>query len=180
MSDIPDPHYRPTEREDIARLPEIDRSEKADQTYVVRDRKLVLLDEGFTHPGWDQAYYDVRLPRLYHSYDHEGSGWSILIDDRLVGISVIDGRWSGPARDTLDLTFFHVSRELRGQGAGRKLWDLSVDFVRSRGAKHLYVSSSNSRNSVDFYLGRGMYLAVAPDPALFEVGPTDIHLEMDL
>ena len=180
MTSTPDPQYRPTIRDDIARLPEIDRSEEADQTYVVRDHQLVLLDEGFTHPGWDQAYYDVRLPRLYTSYDHEGSGWSILTDDRLVGISVLDGRWIGPARDTLDLTFFHVSRELRGQGAGRKLWHLSLDLARSRGAKNLYVSASDSRNTVDFYLARGMHLAPAPDPALFAVGPTDIHLEMEL
>ena len=180
MSDIPEPHCRPLERDDIARLPEIDRSEEADQLYVVRDHQLVLLDEGFTHPGWDQAYYDVRLPRLYTSYDHEGSGWSILTDDRLVGISVLDGRWIGPARDTLDLTFFHVSRELRGQGVGRKLWDLSLNLARSRGAKHLYVSSSDSRNTVDFYLARGLTLAAPPDPALFEVAPTDIHLVMPL
>jgi GNAT superfamily N-acetyltransferase len=180
LSDIPELHYRPLERDDITRLPEIDRSEKVDQRYVVHDHQLVLLNEGFTHPGWDQAYYDVRLPRLYTSYDSDGSGWAILIDDRLVGISVLDGRRIGRAGDTLDLTFFHVSRELRGQGAGRKLWDLSLNLTRSQGAKNLYVSSSESRNTVDFYLARGMNLTTAPDPALFEMSPTDIHLEMPL
>lgn len=56
MSDIPGPHYCPLERDDIARFPEIDRSEGADQLYVVRDHQLVLIDEGFTHAGWDESY----------------------------------------------------------------------------------------------------------------------------
>ena len=180
MTDIPEPHYRPMVRDDIARLPEIDRSEEADQIYVVRNHQLVLLDEGFTHPGWDQDYYDVRLPRLYTSFDNDGAGWSVLQDDRLVAISVLDGRWIGADRDTLDLTFFHVSRHLRGEGVGRRLWDLSLDLARSRGATNLYVSASDSRRTVDFYLARGMHIAPAPDPALFEVSPTDIPLEMPL
>jgi hypothetical protein len=56
LSDIPGPHYCPLERDDIARFPEIDRSEGADQLYVVRDHQLVLIDEGFTHAGWDESY----------------------------------------------------------------------------------------------------------------------------
>lgn len=180
MNETPNLHYRPMVRDDVARLPEIDRSEEADQTYVVRDHQLVLLDEGFTHPGWDQAYYDVRLPRLYISFDNEGSGWSVIEDGRLVAIAVLDGRWIGPDHDTLDLTFFHVSRHLRGHGVGRQLWDRSLDLARSRAANHLYVSASDSKRTVDFYLTRGMHLAPAPDPALFKVGPTDIHLEMPL
>jgi GNAT superfamily N-acetyltransferase len=167
-------------RDDIARLPEIDRSEPVDQHYEVRDGELLLVDGATDHPGWDQRYYDVRLPRLYVSFDNEGSGWSVEQDGRLVAISVLDGRWIGAGHDMLDLTFFHVSRHLRGHGVGRQLWDRSLDLARSRAAKHLYVSASDSKRTVDFYLTRGMHLALAPDPALFKVGPTDIHLTLDL
>jgi GNAT superfamily N-acetyltransferase len=178
------PLWRPLERADIARLPEIDRSESVAQRYVLRDGALVLVDHPEEVPRWSQAYYDARLPRLYASVDNDGCGWSVFEGDtdasRLIAISVLDGRWIGEGRDMLDLTFIHVTRDRRGTGIGRPLFDRTVALARDRGAKRLYVSASSSRKTVDFYLRRGMHLAAPPDPALYDIGPTDIHLELDL
>ena len=104
----------------------------------------------------------------------------MFVGDRLVAITVLDGRWMSPDLDTLDLTFIHVTRELRGSGVGRELFDRSVALARDRGAKRMYVSASNSRATVDFYLRRGMRLADPPDPRLHAIGPTDIHLVLEL
>ena len=189
-------HWRPLQRSDIARLPEIDRSETVEQRYEVRDGHLVLLDHHEEIPRWSQAYYDARLPRLYASFDHDGCGWSVLerdpsseddpdLDgggdaDRLVAISVLDGRWMGAGLDMLDLTFIHVTRELRGSGIGGPLFDRTATLARERGAARMYVSASSSRSTVDFYLRRGMRLAQPPDPALAALEPADIHLELEL
>lgn len=151
-----------------------------EQHYVLRDGTLEVVDEHIERTRWTQEYYDVRLPRLYASVDADGFGWSVFQDDRLVAISVVDGRWMGAGLDMLDLTFIHVTRELRGSGIGGQLYQRTVDLVRERGARRMYVSASNSRKSVDFYLRRGMQLAAPPDPALHEIGPTDIHLELAL
>jgi GNAT superfamily N-acetyltransferase len=177
--------WRPLLRADVERLPEIDRSEVSEQRYEVRDGGLVVVDEHVERTRWTQAYYDVRLPRLYASVDADGVGWSVLAPsasgcDRLVAISVIDGRRMGAGLDMLDLTFIHVTRELRGSGVGGELFDRSVELVRERGAKRMYVSASDSRGTVDFYLRRGMTLAAPPDPRLHEIGPNDIHLELAL
>lgn len=178
--------WRPLSRADIARLPEIDRSEVSEQRYEVRDGDLVLVDEHVERSRWTQAYYDARLPRLYASVDADGFGWTVLApseggeSDRLVAISVVDGRWMGAGLDMLDLTFIHVTRGLRGTGVGGELFDRSVELVRGRGAKRMYVSASDSRATVEFYLRRGMTLSTAPDPALYEIGPEDIHLELEL
>jgi GNAT superfamily N-acetyltransferase len=178
---VSDLHYRPMVRDDIARLPEIDRYEEADQLYAVRDGQLVVRDQQWTHPGWDQAYYDVRLPRLYASFDHDGAGWSVEMDGRLAAITVLDGRWMDEANpETLDLTFIHVTRQLRANGVGREIYDRTAALARSRGARHLYVSASASRKTVDFYLRRGMYLAPTPDPTLFAMEPDNVHLLLDL
>jgi GNAT superfamily N-acetyltransferase len=80
----------------------------------------------------------------------------------------------------LDLTFIHVTRELRGSGLGGELFDRSVALARERGAERMYISASDSRATVDFYLRRGMRLASPPDPRLHEIGPRDIHLELVL
>lgn len=86
----------------------------------------------------------------------------------------------GADRAMLDLTFIHVTRELRGTGVGGELFDRSVALARERSAKRMYISASDSRATVDFYLRRGMYLASPPDPRLHEIGPHDIHLELGL
>jgi GNAT superfamily N-acetyltransferase len=172
--------WRPLSRADIERLPEIDRSEVSEQRYEVRDGALVLFDEHVERSRWTQEYYDARLPRLYASVDHDGCGWSVFWNDRLAAISVLDGRWIGAGLDMLDLTFIHVTRELRGSGVGGELVDRTAALARARGAKRMYVSASNSRKTVDFYLRRGMQLAAPPDPALHAIGPTDIHLELAL
>jgi GNAT superfamily N-acetyltransferase len=93
---------------------------------------------------------------------------------------VLDGRWIGAHRAMLDLTFIHVTRELRGSGLGGELFDRSVALARERGAERMYISASDSRATVDFYLRRGMRLASPPDPRLHEIGPRDIHLELVL
>jgi GNAT superfamily N-acetyltransferase len=210
-------YWRPLQRSDIARLPEIDRSETVEQRYEVRHGQLVLLDHHEEIPRWTQPYYDARLPRLYASLDHNGAGWSVFQriptpegsaaseatthpapettsrpaseasghpardsadTGPLVAIAVLDGRWLGPRRDTLDLTFIHVTRPLRGSGIGRPLFDRTVALARQRGARRLYVSASSSRHTVDFYRRRGMRLASPPDPTLLTLEPTDIHLEL--
>jgi N-acetylglutamate synthase-like GNAT family acetyltransferase len=52
--------------------------------------------------------------------------------------------------------------------------------ARELGAQRLYVSATESENTVDFYLRRGCRLAEEVDPALFALEPNDIHLELDL
>ena len=151
-----------------------------EQRYELRGGALVLLDERIEVPRWGQAYYVARLPRLYTSFDHDGGGWSVFDDDRLVAIAVLDGRWMGADLDTLDLTFIHVSRELRGSGVGGELFDRTATLARERGAKRLYVSSSDSRATVDFYTRRGLRLADPPDAALSALEPTDVQLVLDL
>jgi len=144
----------------------------------------VLIDEHIEVPRWSQAYFDYRLPRLHASFDGDGCGWSVCADldgaDRLVAIAVLDGRWLGPDLDTLDLTFIHVTRELRGAGVGGELFDRTVALARERGAKRMYVSASDSRATVDFYTRRGLRLADPPDPGLLTLEPTDIHLALEL
>ena len=97
-----------------------------------------------------------------------------------MAIAVLDGRWMGADLDTVDLTFIHVSRELRGSGVGGELFDRTVARARERGAKRVYVSSSDSRNTVDFYTRRGLRLAEPPDPGLLALEPADIHLVLEL
>lgn len=74
------------------------------------------------------------------------------------------------------LTFLHVSHASRGLGLGGRLFALACEHGRQTGADALYISATESRNTVDFYLRQGCRLLQQPDPELFAQESHDIHL----
>jgi GNAT superfamily N-acetyltransferase len=100
--------------------------------------------------------------------------------DRLAGIAVLDGRRIGSSLDTLDMYLLHTSNGYRGRGIGEALVGLVRQRATELGASRLYVSSTPSTNSVNFYQRRGFGLASHVDPELFALEPDDIHMEMPL
>lgn len=86
----------------------------------------------------------------------------------------------GPRGDHLQLFYLYVSRPVRGQGVGRRLFDKAGELARVLGAKALYISAVPTQNTVDFYLRRGARLIGVPDPELFAAEPEDIHFSFPL
>lgn len=76
--------------------------------------------------------------------------------------------------------FLHVSQAYRGQGLGKRLFELSKEEARQRGAKRLYISATPSEHTIDFYLRLGCTVTQELDAELFALEPEDIHLEFDV
>ncbi len=74
----------------------------------------------------------------------------------------------------------HVGNGYRDQGLGRRLFELATDEARRRGAQRLYISTTPSQYTIDFYLGLGCTITPEPDAELFALEPEDIHLEFNL
>jgi hypothetical protein len=53
-------------------------------------------------------------------------------------------------------------------------------MARQRGARRLYISSTPTESTVNFYLRLGCKVAREPDPALLALEPEDIHLTCEL
>lgn len=51
-----------------------------------------------------------------------------------------------------------------------------MKYAKENGANGLYISSTPSENSVNFYQHLGCRLIDIPDPELYEREPEDIHL----
>jgi len=62
------------------------------------------------------------------------------------------------------------------------LWasGFSAWCTRALGANRLYISSSESKNTVEFYRSLGCELVSEVDWELFALEPKDIHMELDL
>jgi GNAT superfamily N-acetyltransferase len=73
--------------------------------------------------------------------------------------------------------FLHVSRAQRKTGLGRALFEKAAAKARGLGARRLYISATESENTVNFYLAIGCRVTDEVDAELFALEPKDIHLE---
>jgi hypothetical protein len=78
--------------------------------------------------------------------------------DTLVGFGVLAYQWRGDHRD-----YGRVAEE-----------------ARKRGAKYLFISSTDTRSAVSFYKSNGSQLTDDVDPELFQKEPKDIHMLLRL
>lgn len=155
----------------------IDRAEQIDGFYRLRDGRLELRPERFDARGWPPGEGEKYTPLLLECHDRGGIFTGAFDGARLAGVAVVDTIWRGPARDLLQLEFFHVSRPYRGQGLGRRLFAHARAVAQERGARGLYISATPSRHTIDFYRRQGCAPTPAPDPELLALEPEDIHLE---
>ncbi|MCK4514867.1 MAG: GNAT family N-acetyltransferase [Spirochaetaceae bacterium] len=171
---------RELQRDEVQQIWSIDRSEVIDNVYHHEGGRLVLRPEHYDMQGWPSGEAEAYGPWLLDCFDRGGTFLGAFEDGSLVGVAVLESRFIGRAKDQLQLKFLHVSRGHRKTGLGRTLFDLAVARAEELGARRLYVSSTPSENSVEFYLHLGCRVTNEVDPALFEMEPDDIHLEFDI
>jgi predicted N-acetyltransferase YhbS len=168
---------RRLERGEIRRVWEVDRSEVHHQVYRMKDRELILVPLYFEIKGWREGQREKDGPMLDACADRGAVFVGMFTDDdRIVGVAVVDTIRRGIDRDQLQLVKLYVSRDVRAQGIGTRLFTEALALAREAGARFLYVSATPTRNTVDFYLRRGCRLADPPDPELLALEPDDIHL----
>ena len=166
---------------DLPLLAQIDRSERVEANYRLENGALILYPVHVDMRGWpegeaeENAWVLERCLRrggwLYGAFDGQALVAAVVVDNRVIHNQGLSMR---------QLTFLHISRDYRGQGLGAKLFALACEQGRRLGAEALYVSATESRNTVEFYQRQGCRLVDQPDPELFALEPRDIHLYLPL
>ncbi len=163
--------------EEIKQIWAIDRSEVIDNLYYFEDGKLFLKPEHFDMTGWPPGEAEHYTPILVDCYNRGGWFYGLFDGVQLIGIAILENEFIGAAKDQLQLKFIHVSSPYRGQGWGKKLFELCKDKAREKGAKRLYISATPSEHTINFYCILGCTVTDELNPALYELEPEDIHLE---
>jgi ribosomal protein S18 acetylase RimI-like enzyme len=174
--------YRRLERDDLARLGDIDRTERIDTLYVQHGARLQAGSGDWSASPWDAdgagPHSVARLREACDGYlAAGGAAWGAFDGERLVGagIVVLDIR-----PRVAQLALLHVSDGYRRRGIGGRLSDELERIAREAGQQDMVVSATPSTNTVHFYLGRGFEPTAEPLPELFELEPEDIHMEKQL
>lgn len=100
--------------------------------------------------------------------------------ERLVGLGVLAHQFRGEEKNQLQLDLMYVSRSYRRQGIGRQILAYLSAEARKRGAKSLYISSTETRSAVSFYQSQGSRITTDVDEELFTKEPKDVHMTKEL
>lgn len=174
-SDLQIRHLEPAA---IRLISEIDRSEHVDVAYQVVDGELVARSVDWDVPSFDPVGTgDHSVHRLVETWGPVAAAGAHLMGayaaEQLAGLAMIDTAFE-PGRAWLCL--LHVSRTHRRRGVASVLWDEAVKLAAAARSTSMYVSATQSRSAVGFYLSRGCRLIDEPHPFLHAKEPEDIHL----
>lgn len=172
--------YRQLGIADTEHYREIDRSELIEEVYYLREGLLVLEPERYDMKGFPPEELERLITRQKAILAAGGTVFGGFDGEILVGIASIEGRLRGGSLAYVNMDVLHVSAAYRGRGIASRLVELVAQRARETGGKRLYISATESRQTVDFYRARGATLATWIDPDLFAKEPRDIHMEIRL
>lgn len=167
---------------DVSLIALIDRSERVDVQYAVRDGQLVEAPVRMENiPRWRDDGGEHSITRMLEFCTRIVGGGATLLgaftDDELAGLAIVDPTFDPPLAW---LAVLHVSRPHRRAGAATALWAEAARLASAAGAAAMYVSATSTGSAVGFYLSRGCRLADPVHPVLFEREPDDIHFVCEL
>jgi GNAT superfamily N-acetyltransferase len=162
---------------DLPLLALIDRTERVDECYRVEHGELRLYSEHHDMHGWPEGEAEQDAVALHACLKRGGWLHGVFDCQTLLAAVVVDNRViHNQGLHMRQLKFLHVSHGARSLGLGGQLFALACEHARTAGAEALYVSATESRNTVEFYLRHGCHLLKQPDPELYQQEPDDIHL----
>lgn len=174
--------YRRLVPADLARIGEIDRTERIDALYVQHGDRLEERLGDFSATAWfaeGAGEHSVAHQRAECERHLAGGGIALgaFANGRMVGIGIVR---SHIRPGIAQFAYLHVSSEHRAQGIGRNLCTELERQARERGDTTMVVSATPSLNTVHFYRRRGFEPMADPLPELYELEPDDVHMQKRL
>lgn len=165
---------------EVGKLKEIDRSEHISKVYRMGSLGIQAEEANHECGSWSPLMLQELQDRFVDELQHGGIAYGAYAGEDLAGFAVLAHRWLGKREDGLQVDLMYVSRPYRRQGVGKRLMhELKLEAKR-RGAKFLYISSTETESAVNFYRHCGGGLTEEVDERLYAKEPEDIHMVIDL
>ncbi|NMM51103.1 GNAT family N-acetyltransferase [Paenibacillus aquistagni] len=168
--------YRSMKPGESVQIVQIDRSEYIPSIFEMKDGELVEIPQNHECTNWDEDTLREIQTRYEEELSHGGAAYGAYDGEKLVGFGVLAHKWRGDSQDQLQLDLMYVSRTYRRQGIGSRIIQLLEDEARRRGAKWLYISSTETESAVSFYKRHSGQITEQVDRELYDKEPLDIHM----
>ena len=158
-------------RDDIARIAEIDRTEKIAVEYQCRrshdGRSIEMIeklhDPPMHRPNWSEEGIERRRSWWVREVDAGGCVFVAESRGRLAGIAV-----SGPEKpgQCAELVSLFVGTAHRARGLGKELLNQLEGKAKDQGIEAIYVGSNENENALGFYRRMGYRVVCLMDPSI--------------
>lgn len=162
--------------DDSYKIRDIDRSETIELIYKCKEGVLEGIQSGHECPNWKEDNYQEIISRYEYELTNGGTAFGAFDGDILVEFGVLAHKFRGSENNQLQIDLMYVTRNYRRQGIGRQIIDLLSKVAIEKGAKYLYISSTETESAVKFYSSCGSTITSEIDEELFEKEPYDIHM----
>ena len=162
--------------EDSFKIRDIDRSETINIIYKCNNGVLEEIKAAHECPNWiEDDYYEIKS-RYEYELENGGTAFGAYAGDKLIGFGVLAHKFRGKEHDQLQIDLLYVTRNYRRQRIGSRIIEQLSKAAIEKGAKYLYISSTETESAVNFYSSCGSTITSEVDQELFEKEPYDIHL----
>lgn len=132
-------------------------------------------DESFID-DWDRAQRVGVIESLRHCISLGGKVLAASNSSTLLGFASLEHERFGERDELVELNYFHVTANARGQGIGRALFDRVMQESRAMGASGIYLGAHPSVESQRFYRAVGCERSRWIHPQIFAREPKDLQL----
>lgn len=161
---------------DLSLFDGFDRTQEVTKCLRKENGEWVIKDVPFVD-NWSEEEYIEGVEYLRGLIRAGGYAVGAFCDGKLKGFASVENAFFGTHDRYMDLSNIHVSREMRGKGIGRTLFNMAKEWAKDRNADKLYISAHSSVESQAFYKAMGCVEAVEYNLTLAEKEPCDCQLE---
>lgn len=137
-----------------ALLDNFSRYQKVERCWTKDNGKWVLKGNPYVE-DWDNEKKQQIINELYMCKKQAGIVLGAFYNNKLIGFSSVGTTLFGIYKQYLELAKMQISSEYRNKGVGKKLFFLTVEKAKEKGAKKLYISAHSSEESQAFYKAIG-------------------------
>ncbi len=103
--------------------------------------------------------------------------YGAIDEGKIIGFISLESQLRG---ERLVLDMMQVSRNYRGQGLGKKLFQIAKVKAKEVGAKQLYISAFSSKETIAFYKAMGCKVTDSPIESIAKSEPMDLQMIYDV
>jgi len=166
--------------EDCKRISDIDASQYIGKAWREVEGHLKLVEIDYYDLSWPNGY-ETHLKHLVETV--VGDGLAVGAFDhrqKMIGFVSVRRDFFGETAPYVLLDQLFITREARGNGLGRRLFEAAAEGARQWGAEKLYICAGSAEETIAFYWALGCKTAVEVNRALFDADPRDLQLEFVL
>lgn len=160
-------------------LNEFIRDELVTRAWRIIDGNKELVEVSYEE-NWKSIDLELVSLKLKDTLDSGGIVISAFDNNRVVGFASVEFGKFGTNNMYNQLSEFHISRDYRGKGFGKKMFEEIKKASQNHGIQKLYISASSCENTQSFYKSVGCVDTLEINKELAQKEPYDIQLEYKL